>query len=690
MSGQEPGRSESTDFPGPATVAVLAATTRLSCGPAGRRGDPVGRCCRTATLGRPVARRPQACGILQTQRNPPAYNSSFSAKSPKNVRTSSASRVVNSDSVFTGRRMGRLIGIGSPGFMKQSVRWPVVAVIEAAVSVGSRGWLAAVVLAALCGPLDSSRADEQPATSAAAAPTTEAAPAAADSIVEFINQQIRQGWEDNEIKASPVASDEEWVRRVYLDVVGRIPTLEEVRAFLADESPRKRSVLVDSLLENEDYVRNWTTIWTNNCIGRGTPRRVSRVGMEKFFREAFARNRPWNEIVVDLVTSEGHYEENGAVNYILAQMQNADEGVQLTAMTTRLFMGLQVQCTQCHNHPFNKWQQDQFWEFNSFFRQVRKEDHRKLDPQTGRMVDDYSEVLWRDFAGPVYFEKRSGLMQVAFPRYMGKGIDPGPETDRRAELAKLMLEPVEGDSPLIAQAFVNRTWGHFLGYGFTRPVDDMGPHNPASHPELLQRLSHEFVATGYDVKQLIRIICNTEAYGLTSQWNEDNEIDNPAAGEVPLFSHMYLKSMQAEQLYDSLIVASNAHQSGQGGWGAQEEQRRQWMQQFVVAFENDENDEATTFNGTIPQALMMMNSELMDKAVSIDRGSFLFETLNRPGTEASKIEDLYLAALSRKPTRAEQGKVQSMLKSYKGPSRLAAYQDLFWALLNSNEFVFIH
>jgi hypothetical protein len=506
---------------------------------------------------------------------------------------------------------------------------------------------------------------------------------------EFIDQQIRQGWQDNEITASAAATDEEWVRRIYLDLLGRIPTMEEARKFLADESPRKRSVLTEELLEHEDYVRNFTTVWSNNCIGRGAPQRVSRTGMEKFFREAFARNRPWNEIVVDIVTASGHYEENGAVNYTLAQMQNADEGVQLTAMTARLFLGLQVQCTQCHNHPFNKWQQDQFWEYNSFFRQVGKIDHRKLDPNTGRMVDDYSEVVWQEFSGPVYYEKRSGVMQVAYPRFQGLEVDPGVGVDRRVEFGKLITQPVDGAPPQIAQAMVNRTWSHFFGYGFTRPVDDMGPHNPASHPDLLERLSREFVAANYDVKELIRWIVASEAYGLTSQYNDKNKIDDPGAGEVPLFSHMYLKSMQAEQMYDSLIVASNAHKSGRGGWGAQEEQRRLWMQQFVVAFENDENDESTTFNGTIPQALMMMNSELMDKACSVERGSFLFESMSSPGNEAQKIQELYLAALSRNPTRTEIGKVQKMLKSY-GNQRLMGYQDLFWALLNSNEFVFIH
>ena len=336
------------------------------------------------------------------------------------------------------------------------------------------------------------------------------------STVEFIDANIQQGYEDNEIRPSAVAGDDEWVRRVYLDIAGRIPTLEEVKQYLSDESPRKKTALIGELLDSQDYVRNFTTIWANNCIGRRTPRRVSRKGMEKFFREAFAKNRPWDEVVVDIVTGEGHFEENGAVNYTLAQMQMADEAVQLTAMTTKMFLGMQVQCTQCHNHPFNNWQQSQFWEFNSFFRQVRKIEHRKVDPETGRRVDDFSEVVTRDFSGPVFFEKRSGLMQVAFPIYQGTKVDPNA-FDRRKEFGKLLVAADNGETPLIAKAFVNRVWGQFFGYGFTRPVDDMGPHNPASHPDVLERLAADFVSSEYDVKQLISWVANSVPYSLTSQ-----------------------------------------------------------------------------------------------------------------------------------------------------------------------------
>jgi len=506
-----------------------------------------------------------------------------------------------------------------------------------------------------------------------------------DVLIDFIDEQIRQSWNDNEVRASAVAEDTEWLRRVYLDIVGHIPPQDAIKQFLTDKDEAKRSKVIDNLLDHPDYVRNWTTIWTNNLIGRRTPRRVSRGGLQKFLREAFGKNRPWNEVVFDIVTGEGHFEREGAVNFLLAQMQNNDDGVQATAKTTRLFMGIQVQCTQCHNHPFNDWKQDQFWQFNSFFRQMRKVDHRRYDPKSGRMVDDYSELITRDFSGPVYFEKRSGLMQVAYPQYFTSKVDPASGINRRRELGRLMIE---GDQPYIARAIVNRMWGRFFGYGFTKPVDDMGPHNPSSHPDLLDRLTSELVKSGYDLKQLIRWIANSEAYNLTSRYNSGNEVDNPGAGETPLFSHMYVKSMQAEQLYDSLIIATNAHQSGRSNWAAQEKQRQAWMRQFVIAFDTDENDEATTFNGTIPQALMMMNGPLIENAISDKKGGYLQKVLAERGSDSKKIQQLFLTSLCRQPTRTE---LASAVKVFRNaPDKLALYQDLFWALLNSNEFISNH
>ncbi|MBM3969561.1 MAG: DUF1549 domain-containing protein [Planctomycetes bacterium] len=516
-----------------------------------------------------------------------------------------------------------------------------------------------------------------------------------DVLISFINEQIRQGWTDNEIEASEVAGDGEWVRRVYLDIVGHVPPMEEVEKFLADKDKAKRSKLIDTLLDDPGYVRHWTNVWANLMIGQDTPRRVSRKGMEKFLREAFTKNRPWNDVVMDIVSAEGHFEENGAVNFLLAQMVMPDDGVLATAKTTRLFLGMQVQCTQCHNHPFNDWQQRQFWEFNNFFRQLQREDHRKYDAKAGRMVDDYSELIRRDgVSDHVTYEKRNGLIEAAYPRYFGKDLidevaqkdKDGWDVNRREVLAKLMID---GEKPLAALAMVNRMWSQFFGYGITKPVDDMGPHNPPSHPDLLDRLGNEFVKSRYDVKQLIRWICNSEAYNLTSQASKVNEEkDNPAAGTTAMFSHVYLKSMSAEQLYDSLIVATNAHKSGRSSWEQAEDKKRVWLRQFVVAFGTDEGDESTTFNGSIPQALMMMNGDLVKDAISAQKGSFLNTILAEAPKDTDRIRRLYLTALGRAPSPKEAKGAQDLLRV--NPDKLAAYQDMFWALLNSNEFIFIH
>ena len=206
---------------------------------------------------------------------------------------------------------------------------------------------------------------------------------------------------------------------------------------------------------------------------------------------------------------------------------------------------------------------------------------------------------------------------------------------------------------------------------------------------MLDRLSDEFVKSKYDLKQLIRWICNSEAYNLTSRFGKKNTIDNPAAGETPLFSHLYVKSMSAEQLFDSLIIATEANSSGKSGWEKAEKQRQQWMRQFVEAFDVDENDEATTFNGTIPQALMMMNGDLIQDAVSIERGSFLRRVLEEKGPDSKKIRRLYFSALSRAPARKEIAAATKMIRANK-TAKIEAYQDLFWALLNSNEFILIH
>ena len=230
---------------------------------------------------------------------------------------------------------------------------------------------------------------------------------------------------------------------------------------------------------------------------------------------------------------------------------------------------------------------------------------------------------------------------MAYPKFVdGTTINNSGylrDVDRRAELGKLIMK-----SEYLGKAIANRMWGHFLGYGFTKPVDDIGPHNPPSHPELLEYLGKQFAANGHDLRKMIRWITLSEAYSLSSKTTPKNSKDDPTLGEKPKFSHFYLRQMQAEQLYESVLYATDAAKS-KGGPEEQEKAKAEWMKQFTVTFANDEGDDATTFNGTIPQALMMMNGEMIKSATSIEGGGFLANIVGN----SDAIEYMYLAALSR-------------------------------------------
>jgi hypothetical protein len=257
------------------------------------------------------------------------------------------------------------------------------------------------------------------------------------------------------------------------------------------------------------------------------------------------------------------------------------------------------------------------------------------------------------------------------------------ECDRRTELGKLIV-----NSPYMDKAMANRMWQHFLGYGFTKPVDDLGPHNNPSHPALLDYLGEQFRYVSHDVKELIKWITLSEAYSLSSRIGKGNAKDDPLLGEQPKFSHFYLRQMRAEELYESLLVATEAHKT-RGSFEEVERQKAEWLRQFTLAFGTDEGDEATTFNGTIPQALMMFNGDLIKKAIDTSNGSFLHRVAASNLKPEAKIDYLFNAALSRDPSKGEVTVANQLLVARKGDGA-AALQDIFWAVLNSNEFIIQH
>ena len=520
--------------------------------------------------------------------------------------------------------------------------------------------------------------------------------------VEKIDRSMAASWADFDLKPSPLEDEIKWCRRVYLDVIGRIPSYDEFSEFAKDKSPEKKWTLLQRLLNDsrytEEYANHWSTVWTNILIGRngGMENRslTNRTGMQKYLRDCFAQNKPYDEMVLELVTATGATKPgtegfNGAANFLVMKL-NEEDGTQATAAVSRIFMGLQVQCTQCHNHPFNQWKQQKFWEFNAFFRQSRA--LRKFVSGTRDL--DHAEVINQDFEGPggrveeaeIYYQLRNGLTKVAYPTFVD-GTEIGKsglvnQVNRREELGRLMMS-----SPFLDKSIVNRMWAHFLGYGFTKPIDDLGPHNPTTQPELFESLATDFRSASYDLKQLIVWITMSQPYQLSSRITKDNAADEPSLGEPPKFSHFYTRQMTAEQLYQSLAVATQANRKGT----LEEQQRRRddWMRQFVVAFGTDDGEETTTFNGSIPQSLMLFNGDLIKEAISVDTGSWLSGLSQNKGGPAEKIQYLFLAGLGRRAKQEELNIAQQILVARKNDLG-GMLQDMWWAILNSNEFIFNH
>ena len=518
-------------------------------------------------------------------------------------------------------------------------------------------------------------------------------------VVPQIDKLIKQVWDDYEFKPSKEATDGEWCRRVYLDIVGRVPSVEEAREFLASRGSDKKKALVEKLLYDDNYTeefaRNWTTIWTNLLIGRtgGNDNRsmISRSGMQKYLRDSFAREKPYDKMVYELVTATGSTTPgdekfNGATNFLIDKVNEEDASL-ATAATTKIFLGLQVQCTQCHNHPFNDWKQQKYWEMNAFFRQARafRGGARARDGGVAQLAD-------QDFAGEsqnkgeIFYEQRNGLSKVAYPVFVdGREIETSGlvnVVNRREELAKMMI-----DSPFMTKSIVNRMWGHFLGYGFTSPVDDLGPHNIPSNPELLEFLSQQFRSADFDLRQLISWIVLSKPYSLSSMRTRNNEKDDPLLGESPKFTHFYLRQMEAEQLYESLLVATRANES-QGSYEEQERKKNQWLGQFNQAFGTDEGEESTSFNGTIPQVLMLFNGDMIKQATDTRKGS-LIDRLANSGKNYNKcVEELFMAGLTRKPNGKEKELSKKILAA-RGDAK-EALKDVWWVVLNTNEFIFNH
>lgn len=517
-------------------------------------------------------------------------------------------------------------------------------------------------------------------------------------LIAAVDEQIRAGWTAAGVRPSGKATDAEWCRRVFLAVIGRIPTVAELETFLRDRVSNKKAQLVDRLLSNdeysEEYARNWSGWWTTVLVGRageiGPGKPVSREGLQQYLRRALAQHKPLDRIAHELLTARGSNQPgaadfNGATNFLLAHADS--RGVQASAKTAQVFLGRQIQCMQCHNHPFYDGKAHQFWELAAFFRQTRV---ALLTAATGaapaaRLVDqDFVGDSGDAEAAETYWETQTGLMKAAYPVFLDgtKVATSGriEKVNRRQELAKLVVR-----SPWLSEAFVNRVWEHFFGRGFTPQVDDMGPHATVSHPALLELLSGQFAAHSYDLRSLVRWIALSEAYGLSSRFSPANKRDDLASEDPPLFSRYYLRQMQPEQIYESLVAVGGPREHA-GDVAKLDRSRSQWVGQLAMSFKTDDCTECTLWDGSIPQTLLLMNGELTDQATQVGKNQFLRQVEQSDLPPPKKVHRLFLAALARKPSPEEMRAANKLIASRNGQVA-PALEDLWWALLNSSEFI---
>lgn len=496
----------------------------------------------------------------------------------------------------------------------------------------------------------------------------------AKQVAKFIDAAIQRRLADKKLTAAPKSDDAEFLRRAALDVAGVIPSAERVETFLADKDPQKRAKLVDELLAGSEYARHQTDIWRELLIPTtaASQRREHQYGIE-WLNAAFTANKPWNQMVTEILTADGFQDENGAVTFLMTH-QSLDE---ITDRVAKVFLGAHLQCAQCHNHPFQDWKQDEYWELAAFFKNVRPQ-YAKVDK-----VERYG-VSERGDRKVIMTPASMKVVPAGFLREATAKLD-----DAEPALPVFADWLTSPKNPWFARAFVNRTWRQFFGRGLVEPIDDLRADNPATHPEVLDELSQQFVAHDFDVKYLVRAITATDAYQRTSAGGAMTVDDvDPVAN---LYGRMPVRVVQPYPLYDSVekILAIGEPAAApaklpEAPYEAIRElrKRRGTRDSFAGYFQGEEGAAPTSYQSGLPQALRLMNGkDLQYRPTKVN-----YEILKRFEKPEDGVDFVYRAVLSRRPTADELQTSLDYIRT-KGDGK---YPDLIWALLNGTEFVANH
>lgn len=506
--------------------------------------------------------------------------------------------------------------------------------------------------------------------------------------VQKIDAEFARAWHDEEVTPAQPASDAEFLRRVYLDVVGRIPAVSEVRQF-SQNSPStasQRQALVDELLDSPASIRHLTISLRNSLIPEATEQANLRFlvpGFEAWLWQKLADRTPYDQLARQIITTEFENTGNSVTNasrpdaFFAARNFKPED---LATATSRAFLGVRLDCAQCHDHPFDKWTQDQFWNMAAFYSGFENN-------------DDESQFMM------VPAERRTKSILIpgterTVPAIFLTGTEPDWQNDDTTPRQLLADWIVDNKNPWFAKMAVNRLWAGFFGRGLVDPIDDFSENNPSALPEVLEILAQDFQDHGYQLDRTIRIITATKAYQLGSQKTHDSQ-DDPE-----MFARSALRGLTPEQFFDSLAEATGFYQPyrSDNPFVIQQNTPRS---RFLNLFRSTDRSSLER-QTTVLQALAMMNGDFVTDATSLQNSVTMKAITLFPGmTDSEKVEALYLATVSRKPNAVQ---LQRSLKhinaaKHKGTTTSGSvdpdlthdgFADVFWVLLNSSEFLLNH
>jgi Protein of unknown function (DUF1549)/Protein of unknown function (DUF1553) len=489
------------------------------------------------------------------------------------------------------------------------------------------------------------------------------------------------------------ADDETFLRRASMDLIGQPPTPAEITSFVLDPSPDKRAKIVDRLLAKSEFGENWGRYWRDVIMYRRSEDRALLAGpaLTEYLTEQFNKNTPWDQIARSFITATGDVRENGATGVIAAQFGQAAE---VTAEVSRIFMGIEIQCANCHNHPTDRWKRTQFHELAAFFPrlQMRLVNQGTAGQRSFAVAGNDRAGTFRPknpnlpFGEPEHYmpdlknpSSKGTLMQPVFFLTGQKLPEGSTDAERRSTIAKWITSKQD---PWFAKAYVNRIWAELVGEGFYEPVDDIGPDRECNAPKTLDYLANQFVLHNYDVKWVYRTIMDTAAYQRESR-------SRHLPGEAPFIANCPQR-LRADELFNALMAAIGvqddrvARVAGKGG-GARY-QPRDIRGMFNAVFGYDPSVRRDEVTGSIPQALVLMNSPQLARAIDGKRTeTALGELLSTTKSNEAVATELYLRCLAREPKQTEMKVCLDHVKQT--GNRAEAFEDVLWALVNSTEFL---